>query len=160
MDYGMSRMGRVTYREHPRSPFLAGSGVDLSASRTHSEETAREIDQEVSRIMDAAIERVRRILQGRRAALEAVTRRLIESEVIDGAELREIVEAAMESPQIVPGTDGERTPSPTRPLSPSLVDPPAAGGPWGPARPPHVAQPSLSTLPLSPKPPLADEATG
>jgi cell division protease FtsH len=161
MDYGMSRMGRVTYRENPRSPFLAGSGVDLASSRTHSEQTAREIDQEVSRIVDAAIERVRRILQGRRPALEAVTRRLIESEVIDGTELREIVEAAMESPQIVPGTDGERIPGAARPVQPGGAEGlPGASGSRMAARPPHPAQPSPPTLPLAAKPPMADEATG
>jgi cell division protease FtsH len=111
MDYGMSRLGRVTYRESPRSPFLATGGHEFNAPRGHSEQTAREIDQEVSRIIQAAIERVRRILETRRAALEAVTARLIESEVIDGTELREIVEAAMESPQLVPGTDADRRPA-------------------------------------------------
>jgi hypothetical protein len=45
-----------------------------------------------------------------RVALEAVTRRLIESEVIDGSELREIVEMSTGAPQIVPGTDTERRP--------------------------------------------------
>jgi len=109
MDYGMSRLGRVTYRESPRSPFLA-AGADLPSARSHSEETAREIDEEVCRIVDGAIEQVRRILEARRAALEAVARRLIECEVIDGSELRDLVEASTGSPQLVPGTDAERRP--------------------------------------------------
>jgi hypothetical protein len=62
-------------------------------------------------VINTAIERVRRILESRRVALEAVTRRLIESEVIDGSELREIVEMSTGAPQIVPGTDTERRPS-------------------------------------------------
>jgi cell division protease FtsH len=110
MDYGMSRLGRVTYRESPRSPFLAAAGADLPTARSHSEETAREIDEEVRRIIDRSIEQVRRILETRRDALEAVTKRLIESEVIDGSELQEIVEAATASPQLVPGTDTDRRP--------------------------------------------------
>jgi len=111
MDYGMSRLGRVTYRESPRSPFLAGGGADLPTARTHSEQTAREIDEEVRRIVDAAMERVRRILETRRAALEAITQRLIECEVIDGEELRKLVEASTGTPQLVPGTESERRPS-------------------------------------------------
>jgi cell division protease FtsH len=111
MDYGMSRLGRVTYRESPRSPFLAGAGADLPTARTHSEQTAREIDEEVRRIVDAAMERVRRILETRRAALEAITQRLIECEVIDGEELRKLVEASTGTPQLVPGTESERRPS-------------------------------------------------
>ncbi|MFM7412344.1 MAG: cell division protein FtsH, partial [Planctomycetota bacterium] len=107
MDYGMSRLGRVTYRESPRSPFLATAGGDLPAARSHSEQTAREIDQEVRRIIDDAMNRVRRIIETRRGALEAVTRRLMECEVIDGAELKEIVDASTDAPQLVPGTDAE-----------------------------------------------------
>jgi cell division protease FtsH len=124
MDYGMSRLGRVTYRESPRSPFLAAAGSDLPAARSHSEQTAREIDQEVRRIVDAAMEAVRRILESRRAALEAVTARLMESEVIDGDELRRLVEAATGAPLIVPGTVSDRRPVRT------AVEPPeaAAGG--------------------------------
>ncbi len=110
MDYGMSRLGRVTYRESPRSPFLAGAGADLPAARSHSEQTAREIDEEVRRIVDAAMGKVRRILETRRGALEAVTTRLIECEVIDGEELRTIVEAVTATPQLVPGTDTDRRP--------------------------------------------------
>ena len=108
MDYGMSRLGRVAYRESQRSPFLAGGGADLAAARSHSEQTAREIDEEVRRIIDVAMEQVRRILEARRAALEAITRRLIECEVIDGDELRRIIEAVTDAPQLVPGTDTER----------------------------------------------------
>ncbi len=117
MDYGMSRLGRVAYRENPRSPFLAGAGADLGPSRSHSEETAREIDQEVRRIIDTSIEQVRQILHARRGALESITQELIEKEVIDGADLREIVEQAIGRPQLVPGTTagdrrGHRGPRP------------------------------------------------
>ncbi len=115
MDYGMSRLGRVNYRESTRSPFLASGGGDLPAARSHSEQTAREIDEEVRRIIDAAIESVRAILAGRRSALEAVTKRLMECEVIDGSELRGLVEGSTAAPQIVPGTATERRPS--RPIA-------------------------------------------
>jgi cell division protease FtsH len=133
MDYGMSRLGRVTYRESNSSPFLAGSMPELGRSRGHSEQTAREIDEEVRRIMDAAIDRVRRTLETRRGALEAITARLIESEVIDGAELARLIEASTESPQLVPGTSAEPrkadshssavTPAADRPLPPSVAKP-------------------------------------
>ena len=123
MDYGMSRLGRVTYRESPRSPFLAAAGADLPAARSHSEQTAREIDQEVRRIIDTAMEAVRQILAGRRSAIESVTGRLMEIEVIDGDELRSIVEKSTGAPQLVPGTTTER-----RPARPSAVDPLGATG--------------------------------
>src|SRR5690606_21954758 len=56
MEYGMSRLGRVAYRESNRNVFLATSMDERSSS--HSEHTAREIDQEVRRIIDESIEKV------------------------------------------------------------------------------------------------------
>src|SRR6185312_6874776 len=38
MEYGMSRLGRINFRESGRSPFLAGSG-DFPRERSHSEQT-------------------------------------------------------------------------------------------------------------------------
>jgi cell division protease FtsH len=124
MEYGMSRMGRVNFRESNRSPFLAGGGGDLPAARSHSEETAREIDQEVRRIIDQSIEKVRRVLESRRGALEAITRQLIETEVIDGSQLRDLVEASVDTPLIVPGTDSERRPGR---IDAGRIDPETAG---------------------------------
>jgi cell division protease FtsH len=66
MDYGMSRLGRVNYRESSRSAFLAGGGGDGGRDRSFSEQTSREIDQEVDRIINEAIERVRYILNTRK----------------------------------------------------------------------------------------------
>jgi len=125
MDYGMSQLGRVNYRESQRSPFLTGGGADLGASRSHSEETAREIDEEVRRIIDSSIEQVRQILQTRRSSLEAVTSRLIEAEVIDGVDLREIVETTSGKPQLVPGTGTERRGSTPKQATDTEAEPPA-----------------------------------
>ncbi|HWB07781.1 MAG TPA: ATP-dependent zinc metalloprotease FtsH [Pirellulales bacterium] len=107
MDYGMSRLGRINLRESGRSPFLSGSG-EFPRERSYSEQTAREIDKEVQRIIEEAIERVRRILESRRPALVGLAKRLIENEVIDADELRQIVEENSPSPQIVPGTTTDR----------------------------------------------------
>lgn len=125
MDYGMSQLGRVNYRESQRSPFLSGGGADLGTSRGHSEETAREIDEEVKRIIDSSIEQVRQILQTRRTALEAVTSRLIEAEVIDGVALREIVETTGGKPQLVPGTGTERRTAAPKQTPDTEAEPPA-----------------------------------
>jgi cell division protease FtsH len=104
MDYGMSSLGRVNYRESSRSPFLA-TGADYQREHSHSEQTAREIDQEVKRIIDRSLEKVRHILETRMASLRALSARLIEREVIDSDELQQIIEANSPSPQIVPGTE-------------------------------------------------------
>jgi cell division protease FtsH len=103
MEFGMSRLGRVNFRESSRSVFLSQM-PDLPHERHHSEQTAREIDQEIKRIIDESLEKVRRILETRRKALVALAQRLIEREVIDTDELRKTIEAASPSPAIVPGT--------------------------------------------------------
>jgi cell division protease FtsH len=102
MEFGMSRLGRVNYRESGRSPFLP-AGEELI--RPCSEQTLREIDQEVRRIIDEAIEKVRHILETRRAALEALTRRLMEVESVDAEELKRILDENSPGPLVVPGTD-------------------------------------------------------
>jgi len=106
MDFGMSRLGRVTFRESGRSPFLAGAG-EAPQLQTHSEQTTREIDEEVKRILDESIEKVRRILGARRTALKAMSDQLLEFEVIDADDLERIVEENSPRPMVVPGTDAE-----------------------------------------------------
>jgi cell division protease FtsH len=106
MDFGMSKLGRINYRDSNRNPFLV-SALDMPRSQHHSEQTAREIDQEVKRILDEGLNRTRHILESRRAALEAVSQQLIKQEVIDSAELKRLIEANSPSPMIVPGTDSD-----------------------------------------------------
>ena len=103
MEYGMSRLGRVNYRDSNRSAFLATTGGD-DAVRSHSEQTAREIDEEVKRIIDEGIEKVRHILDVRRKALLALTDRLIEIESVDAGDLKLIIDEASPGPLVVPGT--------------------------------------------------------
>jgi len=101
MDYGMSQLGRVNYRDSNSSPFLASQ--EEERSRGFSENTARQIDQEVKRIIDEEIEKVREMLTTRRAALEAVTHKLIEIESIDAEQLREIIDGHSTDPLVESG---------------------------------------------------------
>ncbi len=102
MDYGMSRQGRITYRESGRSPFLAS----VNDERVHafSEHTACEIDAEVKRILNEALESVREMLESRRAALVAVAKDLIVNESMEGADLERIVNENSSGPQLAHGT--------------------------------------------------------
>jgi cell division protease FtsH len=104
MQFGMSRLGRVNYRESNQSAFLATAAGGEERLRSHSEQTAREIDQEVKRIIDEGIERVRHILEVRGAALEALAKRLLDVECVDAAELKRIIDASSPGPLVVPGT--------------------------------------------------------
>ncbi|MCI0457752.1 MAG: AAA family ATPase [Gemmataceae bacterium] len=102
-EFGMSRLGRVSYREQSLPAFLPGAG-GLEGERTFSEQTAREIDIEVRKIIDDATGEVRGILLERRVALEAVAQRLIEKEVIDGSELRSLIDSHSPGLKLVPGS--------------------------------------------------------
>jgi cell division protease FtsH len=119
MDFGMSRLGRVNFRESHRSPFLA-TGGDFGRASTHSEHTAREIDEEVKRILDEMLERVRQILAERRQSLEAVTKSLMEQETIDSDMLKQIIDETTSGARIVPGTAAE-------PKRPTRIKPDEAG---------------------------------
>jgi cell division protease FtsH len=137
--FGMSRLGRVCYQEQGGPSFLAGGFRDTA--REYSEQTAREIDIEVRRILDEATQEVRSIIQSRQKALEAVAQRLMEKEVIDGDELRQLLEQYAPGPKLVPGTltrNDRRPPAalveepdivPVDPLGPGRL---AEGGGAGP----------------------------
>jgi cell division protease FtsH len=101
-EYGMSRLGRVNFHERSGGVFLQGGP---EGDRSYSERTAHQIDQEVKRILDEATEEVRGLLGGRRVVLEGIARRLIEKEVMDGAELRQFLESAIPGPRLMPGSD-------------------------------------------------------
>jgi cell division protease FtsH len=79
--YGMSEeLGLGTF-ERPRSAlFLNGPG---SGEREYGEDTARMIDVEVRRLLEAAHLRVQTTLKERRSALEMLAKVLIEREVVD-----------------------------------------------------------------------------
>jgi cell division protease FtsH len=100
-EFGMSRLGRVNYKEQGGPNFLGGPSVGRG---DFSEQTAREIDLEVRKIIDDATEEVRGILDSRRDALEALAQRLMEKEVIDGAELRQLLDQHHAGLKLVPGT--------------------------------------------------------
>ncbi|MFH1268649.1 MAG: ATP-dependent zinc metalloprotease FtsH [Planctomycetota bacterium] len=118
MNFGMSRLGRVNYRESSGAAMM-GVGPEFTRERHHSERTAREIDEEIKRIISESLEKVRHILETRRGALEALAKRLMDKEVIDSDELKEVVEANSPSPAIVPGTDSAAKRPPSGKAEPS-----------------------------------------
>jgi cell division protease FtsH len=99
-EYGMSRLGRIFIREQESATFLPGALGD--AVRDHSEETAREIDLEVRALINENTEAVMAILRRNRLSLEGLAQRLIEKEVIDGAELHEVLDKHGFTPDVRP----------------------------------------------------------
>ena len=92
--YGMSdKVGLMTFDGGGRPALLPG----LSPPREHSEETARLLDAEASRILGEAHVKVSALLTDQRGLLEQIARRLLEKEVVEGDELRALLAGATAS---------------------------------------------------------------
>jgi cell division protease FtsH len=91
-EYGMSdAVGPVAVRTRARTVFLPVPGMD--APEPIAQETAREIDLEVKRLMSEAHEQALQILGEHRLTLDAVVRLLLEHEVVEGEEVRRLLAA-------------------------------------------------------------------
>ncbi len=79
-EWGMSEeLGPLTYGRKEEQPFL---GKEISQSRDFSEDTAREIDVAVRKIIDSASETVEKLLTDHRDALNKISEELLERETI------------------------------------------------------------------------------
>jgi cell division protease FtsH len=89
-EYGMTeKFGPLTF-EKERRPMFLDLGLPTGA-KEYSEDTAREIDQEVKRFIDNAYTRVREMLTGNRERLKTLAAALLEKETIEGDEIRKIL---------------------------------------------------------------------
>ncbi len=88
-EYSMSdSLGLATY-ERPRQPTFLPEGY--TPSKTYSEKKAAQIDDEVSKVMEEAHQRVRGILSARRKVLDELADLLSKEEVVQGEELRKML---------------------------------------------------------------------
>jgi len=87
---GMSqKLGPLTYGRRRELAYL---GVTGEEERNYSEETARLIDAEVRSLIDEAQRRAQEILVARRAALEKLSAALEEKEVLDRAQVEQLLQ--------------------------------------------------------------------
>jgi cell division protease FtsH len=93
LEFGMSDVVGLAHMVHQRNPMLADPHeiLHLEEGRSYSEATATAVDGEVRRILNDAHDRAREILEKDRTVLDDVAARLLEKEVVDRAELREIM---------------------------------------------------------------------
>ncbi len=88
-EFGMSeRLGPISYGEDTGLVFL---GRDLARDRNYSEQTAREIDEEVRRLVMECYERTRDLLRKNYEVLEAIAAALIRYEVLEGDDIEAIM---------------------------------------------------------------------
>jgi len=90
-EWGMSpKLGHLAWGSNS-AVFL---GEDLVQTRDYSDETARLIDSETEKILEAQAARARDCLERYRAALDAIAAALVERETLSGADVADLVEAA------------------------------------------------------------------
>ncbi len=87
--YGMSeKIGPVAWSEQPEMIFL---GREFGTERNYSEDVAKEIDKEVSRIMNEAEKKAQEILTKYKSVLTKIAKTLIEKETIEKEEFDKIL---------------------------------------------------------------------
>ncbi len=88
-EWGMSdALGPQSFGTREETLFL---GREVTRDQSYSEETARRIDEEVSRLIREAYERALAILREHRKHLDALAELLLERETLDGREIEEVV---------------------------------------------------------------------
>jgi cell division protease FtsH len=89
LDWGMSdKLGNVAFGGEQQDVFL---GEQLTQRRQYSETTAREVDQEIMRILDMAFSRAKQTLEEHRQGLDSVADDLVEKEEISGERVLELL---------------------------------------------------------------------
>ena len=89
-EYGMSeKMGYVTFEKEKKPLFLPAA---FGSSRDYSEETAKQIDGEVKKIVDDAYHRVKDLLTERKEKLQDLAHLLLEKEVVEEGDLKKILQ--------------------------------------------------------------------
>ncbi len=113
-EFGMSeKLGPITLGRKAGPIFL---GRDIVEDRNYSEQVASEIDKEVRRVVDESYQRAKRLLTEHRHALDAIAKRLLEKETIDGDELTAILGSlGVEIPQDGRQPKGGEEDSPQQP---------------------------------------------
>ena len=93
MRYGMSeKLGNVAYDRDPRS-FMTGPDLPQPPhERDYADETAATVDEEVRALVERAFQHAVGLLRERRAVLNRTARRLLETETLEEAELRQLVD--------------------------------------------------------------------
>ena len=90
-EWGMSELGPLSFGKKEEQIFL---GREIAQHRDYSEDTAIKIDAQVRRLVDEAYLRAKTILEEKRDALERIASALLERELLDGSEVKALIEGS------------------------------------------------------------------
>ena len=121
-DWGMSDLGPIAFGENSDTVFL---GREISRTQTHSDETARRIDEAISAIVREQYARAEKLIADNAEAHRKIAEALLLHETLDGVHVMEILKTgAIQTPVAAPAT----TLAATEP-APSAPAPAADAGP-------------------------------
>lgn len=99
-EYGMSdKLGLRTYGKQDRQVFL---GRDIMKERNYSDDTAKHIDEEVTRIIHEADLKAHEILMGHQDNLIKLANALLERESLDGEQVEQLLNGSVPPPTPAP----------------------------------------------------------
>ncbi|MGA2633780.1 MAG: ATP-dependent zinc metalloprotease FtsH [Terracidiphilus sp.] len=131
-EYGMSRLGPLTFGKKEEQIFL---GREIAQHRDFSEETARQIDLEVRRLIDEAYQSAHSIVESNADAMHRIAAALLERETIDAEEVRMLIEGE----ELPPLRSILASPSDTGGTPQQVLKPEPRGGPNYPEGSPSPA---------------------
>jgi len=105
-EYGMSdKLGPRAYGRREELIFL---GREVAEQKDYSEETAREIDEEVQAIIQQAYDVARRTINENRAKLEQLAKELVAKETVEGEELEKLFEEPVPAGELAPVAEKQK----------------------------------------------------
>jgi cell division protease FtsH len=108
-EWGMSDLGPMSFGKKEEQIFL---GREIAQHRDYSEATAILIDEQVRKLVDQGYDRARKIIEERSDGLARIAEALLEREVLDGAEVRLLIDGQTLTtpvrPKTMPPNDGEK----------------------------------------------------
>jgi cell division protease FtsH len=121
-DWGMSDLGPIAFGENSDTVFL---GREISRTQTHSDATARRIDEAISAIVQEQYARAEKLIADNAEAHRKIAEALLLHETLDGVHVMEILKTgAIQTPVAAPAT----TPAAVEP-TPAAPAPAADAGP-------------------------------
>ncbi len=88
-EYGMSKLGPLTFGKKEQEVFL---GREIGQARDFSDDTAKQIDEEVRTFVDAGYQSAYQILDSNHDIMHRMSAALLERETLDAAEIKLIIE--------------------------------------------------------------------
>ncbi len=87
-EWGMSELGPLSFGKKDEQIFL---GREIAQHRDYSEATAIKIDEQVRKLVEDAYNKAKQIIEERSDALVRIAEALLEREVLDGAEVLDLI---------------------------------------------------------------------